>query len=256
MQRQSPTLSSTSSDYRRSPAPGTAAAAAAAAAAAMYGGGGGHLPVTSPLPHSGPGVMPPPSPVSSVLSSSTSRLVNAIMLLLSYFVGRFAKVLSVVFSRSTPWSARQANTQSPVIMQSVKSTQVHKPVLQTATPIKPVGSTVVVGVAEPVTSSSQPQLQQLQQSTAVAASPLQPPSVGVSGDRAGVMETPPPPSYEFSIQQKQQQVSSHSDFDGHTHGFLIENTALCHAVKKPKPTCKYHLVINASNPLGCVKSEY
>ena len=114
-----------------------------------------------------------------------------------------------MFSRSTQWSARQANTQSPVIMQSVKSTQVHKPVLQTATPIKPVGSGVVVGVAEPVTSSSQPQLQQLQ-STAVAASPLQPPSVGVSGDRAGVMETPPPPSYEFSIQQKQQQVSSDS----------------------------------------------
>ena len=89
MQRQSPTLSSTSSDYRRSPAPGSAAAAAvaAAAAAAMYGGGGNHLPVTSPLPHSGPGVMPPPSPVSSVLSTSTtSRLINAI----SYIVGRFA----------------------------------------------------------------------------------------------------------------------------------------------------------------------
>ena len=74
---------------------------------------------------------------------------------------------------------------------------------------------MVVGVAEPVTSSSQPQLQQLQQSTAVSASPHQPPSVGVSGDRAGVMETPPPPSYEFSIQQKQQQVSSDSNFDDH-----------------------------------------
>ncbi|KAK7794730.1 hypothetical protein R5R35_009620 [Gryllus longicercus] len=71
-------------------------------------------------------------------------------------------------ARPTPlqaWGARQAKTQPPIIMQSVKSTQVQKPVLQTA----------IAPTAPPP----------------VTASPQSPPQ-------------PPPPSYASSIQQKQQ----------------------------------------------------
>nr|CAD7413787.1 unnamed protein product [Timema poppensis] len=71
-------------------------------------------------------------------------------------------------ARPTPlqaWGARQAKTQPPIIMQSVKSTQVQKPVLQTA------------------------------------IAPTAPPLPG----SAGANSSPPPPSYATSIQQKQQQ---------------------------------------------------
>lgn len=76
-------------------------------------------------------------------------------------------------ARPTPlqaWGARQAKTQPPIIMQSVKSTQVQKPVLQTA--IAP----------------TSPQIP----STTSPASPS--PSL-------------PPPSYASSIQQKQQSTA-------------------------------------------------
>ena len=73
-------------------------------------------------------------------------------------------------------------------MQSVKSTQVAKPVLQTAgAPLKPVN---------PVMAEQAVQ----------APTPAAPTQTVVAPDRAAQMETPPPPSYEFSIQQKQQQV--------------------------------------------------
>lgn len=52
------------------------------------------------------------------------------------------------------WRARQAKSQSPVIMQSVKSTQVQKPVLQTATvPVAPVPVPVVLPASASVSST-------------------------------------------------------------------------------------------------------
>ncbi|XP_055586479.1 serine/threonine-protein kinase Warts-like [Uranotaenia lowii] len=63
--------------------------------------------------------------------------------------------------------ARQTNTQHPIIMHSVKSTQVQKPILQTA-----------VAPASPTTGSS---------------------SVGSSANQS---VAPPPPSYAISVQQK------------------------------------------------------
>lgn len=48
-------------------------------------------------------------------------------------------------SQLQSWRARQAKSQSPVIMQSVKSTQVQKPILQTA--VAPVGPPTVVPAA-------------------------------------------------------------------------------------------------------------
>lgn len=77
--------------------------------------------------------------------------------------------------RPIPLSAcgsRQTKTQQPIIMQSVKSTQVQKPVLQTATAPTAGTATGVVGLPSP------------QQAT----SPL--------------LQAPAPPSYALSIQQK------------------------------------------------------
>ncbi|PSN57068.1 hypothetical protein C0J52_01745 [Blattella germanica] len=77
-------------------------------------------------------------------------------------------------ARPTPlqaWGARQAKTQPPIIMQSVKSTQVQKPVLQTA-----IAPTAPQPIPPPVTASTQSSTQ------------------------------PPPPSYASSIQQKQAQA--------------------------------------------------
>nr|CAG6407542.1 Warts [Euborellia annulipes]CAG6407546.1 Serine/threonine-protein kinase Warts [Euborellia annulipes] len=74
-------------------------------------------------------------------------------------------------ARPTPlqaWGARQTKTQPPIIMQSVKSTQVQKPILQTAIAPK-------------------------------APQPLPPPATTNSQS-----VQPPPPSYASSIQQKQQ----------------------------------------------------
>lgn len=53
-----------------------------------------------------------------------------------------------------PYSARQTKTQQPIIMHSVKSTQVQKPVLQTA--IAPQVPTPIVCVSPPVLASAAP----------------------------------------------------------------------------------------------------
>ena len=143
--RQSPTLSSTSSDYRRSPLlqnslhyPNVM----------MVNGSVSLVNPTSPMPSA-------PSPVNSILSGSSRSSLS-----------------------SAAWSARQAKTHSPIIMQSVKSTQVQKPVLQQAH-----------GVA-----TSPPR----------GHSPVdQPPPALVP--RTGTPSNappPPPPSYADSIQKK------------------------------------------------------
>ena len=117
-QRQSPTLSSTSSDnyrvmtsadYRRSPAPNNHHMMTGMAAAFQhtYNGHTGHGP--SPIPTS-------PSPSATSMMSGSSRTSSTL----------------------PGFSARQMVTQSPVIMQKVQSVQVQKPRLQTAKPIAPV----------------------------------------------------------------------------------------------------------------------
>ncbi len=150
--RQSPTLSSTSSDYRymngsdyrRSPAPN---------ATPIANSGHAHLIGSAYPTYQQQPISPSPSPSVSSLSSRTSSMQAC--------------------------AARQAKTQSPVIVQSVRSTQVQKPVLQTATGI---AEGVIKGVALPVKAV-------------------------VTTTGPAVVAAPPPPSYEISIQQKQQQHS-------------------------------------------------
>ena len=81
------------------------------------------------------------------------------------------------------WSARQTKTHSPIIMQSVKSTQVQKPVLQTAT------EPATVVAASAAVAQAQPQM----------AMPLTLPPKDSAGASSGAK---PPPSYEFSLQQQ------------------------------------------------------
>ncbi|CAH1986282.1 unnamed protein product [Acanthoscelides obtectus] len=79
------------------------------------------------------------------------------------------------------WGARQTVSQPPIIMQSVKSTQVQKPVLQTA-----------VAPAAPQ-QQAQPQQATVVNGGAVVA-------VATEGGPGG--QQPPPPSYTASMQQK------------------------------------------------------
>lgn len=78
------------------------------------------------------------------------------------------------------WSARQTKTHSPIIMQSVKSTQVQKPMLQTAT------EPAVVAAA------------------AAAAVQLQHSQMAVQPEKEGYN---PPPTYEISMWERKHQVS-------------------------------------------------
>ena len=210
--RQSPTLSSTSSDYRTMSSsdyrrsPGPAAHAAAAAANNLLSANYPHHqfgPVVTSLSNTPTPASPAPSPASSMLSTSSSMQA---------------------------WSARQTKTHSPIIMQSVKSTQVQKPVLQTATPLAGGGQSSNPG-SESNYPQHLPQLHQPQQAqrltaavgkgvvtgiaaaTSVAAgletaSTTSTNTTGSGASSSSKSMGVPPPSYEFSIQQKHVQSTT------------------------------------------------
>lgn len=128
-------------------------------------------------------------------------------------------------ARPTPlqaWGARQAKTQPPIIMQSVKSTQVQKPVLQTAiapTSPQPISTSSTPPPPPPSYASSIQQKQQQAQSQ-----PQQPPppayppvnnaaSASTSSNMGhGVsvgVPTTEPPSYATTMQALAAQRSMH-----------------------------------------------
>lgn len=141
-------------------------------------------------------------------------------------------------ARTQPWSAYQTRTQPPIIMQSVKSTQVQKPVLQTAiappTPATPSAcvSPVHVTPAPPSYASS---IQQKTQASPLIAGtttiaqkaqpsniqtttpPTTPPIISnnINGANAPIVPTTEPPSYASTIQalkaahHHQQQQNQH-----------------------------------------------
>ena len=162
--RQSPTLSSTSStDYRRSPAPIQQNHLLA------YNMVSSHI-NPSPIP-------PSPSPASSMMSNSSRS------------------------SSMQAWSSRQTKTHSPIIMQSVKSTQVQKPILQTATAVAPESSSG--GSSPPVMLLAKPSLPNgVISGIATTPVPISTNGNGNSSDTTSTPPPPPPPSYEFSMQQK------------------------------------------------------
>ncbi|XP_063827289.1 serine/threonine-protein kinase Warts [Ostrinia nubilalis] len=109
-------------------------------------------------------------------------------------------------ARPTPiqaWTARQA-VQPPIIMQSVKSTQVQKPVLQTA--IAPVAPPPIAGSpAQPPPPSYASSIQQKQQQTPpsypLAPKPSSPGSTPPAAPAAPpAVPTTEPPSYAITMQ--------------------------------------------------------
>lgn len=116
-------------------------------------------------------------------------------------------------ARPTPlqaWSARQAKTQPPIIMQSVKSTQVQKPILQTA--IAPVAPQPVCTAPSPQPpppsyASSIQQKQSIQQNhvSGYSVSP-KPPSPNTTNMPSAASNSNPtvpttePPSYATTMQ--------------------------------------------------------
>ncbi|XP_050697485.1 serine/threonine-protein kinase Warts-like isoform X1 [Eriocheir sinensis] len=95
-------------------------------------------------------------------------------------------------------TARQAKTPTPIIMQSVKSTQVQKPVLQTAAaPASPPVS------APPPSYATSIQQKQAQQAAAAAAAQAQDLALGLDSSEyqlGGGVPTTDPPSYQSTIQ--------------------------------------------------------
>ncbi|KAL1123547.1 hypothetical protein AAG570_002624 [Ranatra chinensis] len=98
---------------------------------------------------------------------------------------------------ATPTSvARPTPLQSPIIMQSVKSTQVQKPVLQTAIaptapqPPPPPSYASSIQTTEPPSYASTMQALAAQRAAAAAASLSPPPNFGVSGDPEAAASPP------------------------------------------------------------------
>ncbi|XP_073990977.1 serine/threonine-protein kinase warts isoform X2 [Rhodnius prolixus] len=122
-------------------------------------------------------------------------------------------------ARPTPllaWGARQAKTQPPIIMQSVKSTQVQKPVLQTAiAPTSP------------------------------------PPSATISSNTTSPSQQPPPPSYASSIQQKQQQQQQQQQQHQHSQ----QKPATPPGVPTTEPP-SYHSTMQALAAQRAIASPY
>ncbi|CAG9787061.1 unnamed protein product [Diatraea saccharalis] len=182
------------------------------------GGGGAELPPPYPLS----GVPPPPSysvsmqnrqsptqsqdyrksPSSGIYSGGTSA-GSPSPITVTQSTGSASGM-----TRPTPiqaWTARQA-VQPPIIMQSVKSTQVQKPVLQTA--IAPVAPPAISSsVAQPPPPSYASSIQQKQQSQTPPSYPLapKPSSPGSTPPIIPTATTPTvpttePPSYAITMQ--------------------------------------------------------
>jgi serine/threonine-protein kinase LATS1/2 len=99
-------------------------------------------------------------------------------------------------TRPTPlqaWGARQTKTQSPIIMQSVRSTLVQKPVLQTAVAPQSPAPTSPSPVPPPSYASSIQQKQQAQKA-------VQQPQQASLSSPPSVVPTTEPPSYASTMQ--------------------------------------------------------
>ncbi|XP_050293114.1 serine/threonine-protein kinase Warts isoform X2 [Anthonomus grandis grandis] len=116
-------------------------------------------------------------------------------------------------ARPTPlqaWGARQTVSQPPIIMQSVKSTQVQKPVLQTATappiPATSSGPSTPPATAAPPPSYNASIQQKVYTNGAGGASgkPAAPLPSGLSNNPGGQVNVPTtePPSYASTMQAK------------------------------------------------------
>lgn len=132
--------------------------------------------------------------------------------------------------RPIPLSAcgsRQTKTQQPIIMQSVKSTQVQKPVLQTAT--APTAGTATGVAVGPQTASSSPLLQ-----------------------------APAPPSYALSIQQKTGLGSNSSSPSSHMmqNGYGVAGKVNINSkTPSPPPPVPQSSSSSSSSPVNLIGAQ-
>ncbi|XP_008555309.1 serine/threonine-protein kinase Warts [Microplitis demolitor] len=138
-------------------------------------------------------------------------------------------------ARPTPlqaWGARQAKTQPPIIMQSVKSTQVQKPVLQTAiapTSPQPISTSNTPPPPPPSYATSiqqkqQQQQQQPQQPPPPAYPPVNNASAAATPSTIGLgVPTTEPPSYATTMQALAAQRSMHHPLPPPPYGTPTED---------------------------------
>lgn len=152
-----------------------------------------------------------PSPTSNISFGSSPNCNNA----------------SVTRSAPLPgWSARQTKTQPPIIMQSVKSTQVQKPVLQTAiAPTAPPVATTPTSNPPPPSYASSIQQKQHSSQCQKAVSQVCPPpqQASLSGSSSNTpVPTSEPPSYASTMQalavQRGINLSPYSNEDSNPNG--------------------------------------
>lgn len=167
-------------------------------------------------------------------------------------------------SRPAPmqaWSARQTISQPPIIMQSVKSTQVQKPVLQTAiAPTAPqIPASTTNGASPPATSAPPPSYtasiqQKVYTNGGKPAAPL-PNAVPSNTAPSVTVPTTEPPSYASTMQAKAKAHRAghpplppppYSD-DGHAQVYTVESTMSPRAspLVHPPLTRKYSPVVNS-----------
>ena len=261
--RQSPTLSSTSSDlvrtatadFRRSPGPNGGQHSHYSHLPHVGGGGGSSGAgstagsVLYPVIHPGGGIASSPitaspSPASSMMSATSSRTSSS---------------MQAAAAAAAGWSARQAKTQSPVIMQSVKSIQVQKPVLQTATAVTPTpeatAATVISagggngGGPVPDASKIPPPSYELSmaQKQSTTPTPLsRPPSAPTLPPPSPKQRLPPPPPYPSTAVRSSQQQQQHQQQEHHCgeNGMLVNGTAVS---GKQVPVISTAKVVNSNS---------
>lgn len=136
---------------------------------------------------------------------------------------------SALSSASRPslqaWSARQAISQSPVIMQSVKSTQVQKPVLQTA--IAPTSPPIISNRPNFMQASSTPVSQQHKSGSSTQST----------------QQLPPPPAYSGASSF----VSGHAN-NVRQSGATCNPHASCHP--PPYPSQSTHSINNSNQKIN------
>lgn len=206
------------------------------------------LPPPYPIPYTPP---PPPYSISiqnrqsptqsqdyrkspSGIYTGTSSVGSPSPITVSQSMGQTSSSMA----RPTPlqaWGARQAKTQPPIIMQSVKSTQVQKPILQTAiAPVapQPVSTATSTQIPPPSYASSIQQKQNNVDAYSIspkppsnAPSPTTPPVSGTSP----LIPTTEPPSYAITMQAFAVQRGIHHQLPPPPYGNQEDVTGLANA---------------------------
>ncbi|XP_060526437.1 serine/threonine-protein kinase Warts isoform X2 [Cylas formicarius] len=173
-----------------------------------------------PLMSANPGNPPPPSysasiqnrqsPTQDFRKSPSSGIYSGSTSAGSPSPVPVSTTTPTAMARPTPlqaWGARQTVSQPPIIMQSVKSTQVQKPILQTATaPPVPASPT---SASAPPTSAPPPSYTVSIQQKAYTNGGINKPAAPLPNGGQVTVPTTEPPSYASTMQAKAKAQRAH-----------------------------------------------